>query len=151
MCVRRGVKDNRCRSQFPVRSPDVATLKTHTSQRSRCRWISCRWIPAQRTLSKKTSLCSASSTRLSTRHCPHLLLSPVARRRCCWAPAPAIDRYLLSACRPATNWTNSPNATTVVDRRDRQTDRWIEGLTPDRYINFAPHTTRAVPIIYLGL
>jgi len=32
--------------------------------------------------------------RLSTRHCPHLLLNAVLRRRCCWAPAPAaVDRY----------------------------------------------------------
>ena len=30
-------------------------------------------------------------TRLSTWYCPHLLLSAVLRRRCCWAPA-AVDR-----------------------------------------------------------
>ena len=38
------------------------------------------------TSSETTSLCSASSTRLSTWHCLHLLLSAVLWRRCCWAP-----------------------------------------------------------------
>jgi len=50
--------------------------------------------------------------RLSTRRCPHLLLTAVLGRRCRWAPAPAIDRYLLS--------TNSAYAA-AVDRWDRQT------------------------------
>ena len=54
--------------------------------------------------------------RLSTRHCPHLLLSAVLRRRCCWAPVPAaVDRYVLAARRAAA----------AVDRWDRRTD----GLT----------------------
>ena len=39
--------------------------------------------------------------RLSTRRCPHVLPSATMRRRCCWAPAPAIDQYLLSAARGA--------------------------------------------------
>jgi len=34
--------------------------------------------------------------RLSTRHCPRLLLSAVLRRRCCWATS-AVDQYLLPA------------------------------------------------------
>ena len=55
------------------------------------------WIAA-------TSLCSASSTRLSTWHCPHLLLNAVLRRRCCWAPVlAAVDRHLLPAGRSAAN------------------------------------------------
>jgi len=35
---------------------------------------------------------------------------------------------------------NQQHAAAAVDRRDRQTD----GRTPDRYIDFALHTARAV-------
>jgi len=45
---------------------------------------------------------------------PALLLSAVLRRRCCWQPAPAVGRYLLSAERSAAN---PPHAD--LDRRDR--------------------------------
>jgi len=67
--------------------------------------------------------------RLSTRHCPHLLLSAVLRRSaaeraCRWyasaAPAPAaVDRYLLPAERSAAN---PPAITVAAGRWDRQTD-----------------------------
>ena len=57
--------------------------------------------------------------RLSTWHCPHLSVSaaPAARRRCCWAPAPAIDRYLLPTGHSAAN---PLHAAAAVDRRDGQ-------------------------------
>jgi len=85
-------------------------------------------------------LCLASSTRISTWHCPHLLLDAVLRRRCCWAPAPAaLDRYVLPTVRSAAN---PPHSTAAVKRWDRQTD----GQTPYRYIDPAPHTMREVPI-----
>ena len=81
-----------------------------------------------------TSLCSASPTRLSTWHCPHLLLRTVLRRRCCWAPAPvADDRHALLARRSAAN---PPHAAAAVER---WTDRLTDGRTPDRYIYSAPH------------
>ena len=91
--------------------------------------------------------------RLSTRHCPHLLLSTVLRqRRCCWASA-AVDRYLLPAGRPAANLSH---AAATVDRnrpwhsiRDRidGTDGRTDGRrTPDRYIDSAPHTIRTVSV-----
>ena len=71
--------------------------------------------------------------QLSAWHCPHLLLSAVLRRRCCWAPEPAIDRYLLSAGRSAAN---PPHAAAAVDRwAGRRTDRWTDGQTPDPFIN----------------
>ena len=54
--------------------------------------------------------CPASSTRRSTRHRPHFLLSAVLRRSCCWAPA-AVDRFVLPIGRSAANppqqrWTD---------------------------------------------
>ena len=74
---------------------------------------------------KYKSLFSLAS-RLSTRHCPHLLLRAVAvlRRRCCWAPAPAISptRRMLLLLSIDGWW-------------DRQTD----GRTLDRFIDPAPH------------
>ena len=58
--------------------------------------------------------------RLSTWHCPHLLLSAVLRRRCCWTPAPkAIDWYLLPTGRSAAN---GPATAGAVDLWDRRTD-----------------------------
>jgi len=57
--------------------------------------------------------------RLSTWRCPHLLLSAVLRRRCCWAPALAVDRYLLPAGRSAAN---PLHVAAAVERQDRQTD-----------------------------
>ena len=63
-----------------------------------------------------TRLCSASSTRLSTWHCPHLLTNAVLRRRCCWAPAPAaVPPTRRSAANP-------PQAAAAVERWDRRTD-----------------------------
>ena len=60
--------------------------------------------------------------QLSTSHCPHLLLSAVLRRRCCWASAPAIDRYLLPAgCSAA----NPLHATAALGQLDRQMDRHL--------------------------
>jgi len=51
-----------------------------------------------------SSLCSASSTRLSACSGPHLLLNAVLWRRCCWAPAStAVDRYALPARCSAAN------------------------------------------------
>ena len=37
-----------------------------------------------------------------------------------------------------------------VDRRDRQTDGWTDGRTPDRYKDPALHTVRAASIIAVG-
>jgi len=53
-----------------------------------------------------------------TSHCPHLLLSAVLRRRCCWLPA-AVDRYLPPARRSPAN---RPLAAAAVKCWDRQTD-----------------------------
>ena len=73
----------------------------------------------------------ASSTQLSTWHCPHLLLSTVLRRCCCWAPA-AVDRYLLPA------WRSATNCTPLLRSSDG---------TNDHYIDRALHTMWAVPVI----
>ena len=85
--------------------------------------------------------------RLSTWHCPHLLLSAVLRRRCCWARlqlvhGAAVDLYLLPARRSAVN---PPAIVAAVDRweTDRRTDR----RTLDRYIDPATHTVRAASVI----
>ena len=68
----------------------------------------------------------ASSSRLSTWHCPHLLLSAVLRRRCCCAPASAaVGRYLLPH-----GAQQQTRRTPLMERWDRQTDK----PTPDRYI-----------------
>ena len=59
--------------------------------------------------------------RLSTRHCPYLLLSAVLRRRCCWArlqQAP-VDRFLLPAGRSAAN----PPATSINGTERRTNGR----------------------------
>ena len=61
--------------------------------------------------------------RLSTRHCPHLLLSAVLRRRCCWVPDgrrcrsinPARTALSSKTLRLPRLWSN--------DGTDRQTDR----------------------------
>ena len=86
-----------------------------------------------------TSLCSASSTRLSTWHCPCLMPSAVLRRRCCCAPAPAIDRYparrALSSKPVARRSCCRTMGQTTNGRTDRQTDR----PTRDRSIDPAPH------------
>ena len=58
--------------------------------------------------------------RLSTWHCPHLLLSAMLRRRCCWAPAPAVDRHLLLFERSAAN-------AAAVDWWERRTDGRTDG------------------------
>jgi len=55
-----------------------------------------------------------ASTRRSTRHRPHLLLSAVLRRSCCWAPA-AVDRSVLPTGRSAANPPQQR-------RTDRRTD-----------------------------
>ena len=68
----------------------------------------------------------ASSSRLSTWHCPHLLLSAVLRRRRCCAPASAaVGRYLLPH-----SAQQQTRRTPLMERWDRQTDK----PTPDRYI-----------------
>ena len=83
--------------------------------------------------------------RLSTWRCPRVCCwVPCCGRhgdgrRCCSAPAPAIDRYLLAAGRSAAN---PPATVTAVDWCDRQTD----GRTLDRFIDPAPHTMRAALI-----
>jgi len=78
--------------------------------------------------------------RLSTWHCPHLLLYAVLRRRCWRAPAPAaVDRCLLPERRSAAN----PPRAAQTDGTDKQTD----GRTLDRFIDPAPHTVRALSII----
>ena len=73
-----------------------------------------------------TSLCSASSTRPSTWHCPCLMPSAVLRRRCCCAPAPAIDRYparrALSSKPVARRSCCRTMGQTTNGRTDRQTD-----------------------------
>ena len=61
---------------------------------------------------------------LSTRHWPHLLLSAVLRRRCCYAPTPAVDRYLLPVWRSPAN---PPHVAAAVDRWDRRTDAYAAG------------------------
>ena len=54
--------------------------------------VNCRRIHDGENASKqraaKNGMHSASSPRLSTRHCPHLLLSAVQRRHCCSAYRP---------------------------------------------------------------
>jgi len=70
---------------------------------------------------------------------PAFAAEPVLRRRCCRAPAPAIDRYLwLIGCSAA----NLPHAAAAVDRWDRQMDMW----TLHRFIDPALHTVQAVSI-----
>jgi len=66
--------------------------------------------------------------RLSTGHCPHLLLSAVA---CC--------RSCLRGAQQQTRGTPLPQS---IDGTDRQTD----GLTLGRFIDRAPRTTRAMSI-----
>ena len=87
-------------------------------------------------------LCSASSTRLPTWHCPHLLLSAVLRPRAAALLLPgAVDRYLLRLRRSAAN---PPHTAAAFDWWDRLTDGQTDGPTPDRFIDPAPHTMRAV-------
>ena len=80
-----------------------------------------RWQVSAATCWVSKSLCSASSTRLSTWHCPHLLESAVLRRHCCWSPAPvSVDRYVLPAMHSAAN---PPHAAAAVEcRTTGQTD-----------------------------
>jgi len=62
------------------------------------------------------------------------------RRRCCCAPATAIDQYLLSAgCSAA----NPPNPTAAVDQQDKQ----MNALKLEHFIDPALHTTQAVSIM----
>ena len=73
-----------------------------------------RWVSPITSWATSATISPSSSLvpRLSTRHCPHL-----PRRRCCWAPAPAVHRYLLFAgCSAA----NPPQA--AGDWWDRQTN-----------------------------
>jgi len=79
----------------------------------------------------QTSLCTASSTPLSTWHCLYLLLNAVLRPLCCWLPT-AADRYLLPERLSAANLLHAGAA--VNDGRERR--------MPDRYIDPAPHTIR---------
>jgi len=76
--------------------------------------------------------------RLSTRRCPHSLLSTGA---CSTAPA-AIDVDI--SCRQGP-WqqTRRPPLLLSIDVTDRRTDR----RTPNRYIDPVPHTMRAASII----
>jgi len=85
---------------------------------------SCEYTPCPVT-SPCTRLCSASSTPLSTWHCPHLLLSAGAAVRRCRSifPAPTALSSKLAARRCRSRTTG-------------QTDR----RTHDRYVDPAPHT-----------
>ena len=55
---------------------------------------------------------------LSTKHCLHLLLNAMLRRRCCWTPGALHCRSLSPAC---TALSSKP-ATSMVEWWDRQTD-----------------------------
>jgi len=69
-----------------------------------------------------------------------LLLNGMLRRRCCRTPAPAaVDRYVLPVGRSAAN---PPHAAAAVEQTDGRTDV----RTPDRYVDPAAHTMRAVSI-----
>jgi len=82
--------------------------------------------------------------RLSTCHCPRLLLCTVLRRRCCWAPAPANDRYLLPTVHSAVN---PLHITAAVNRRDRHMDR----RALHYFVDPALHTVQAVSIQIIKL
>ena len=66
--------------------------------------------------------------QLTTRHCSHLLLSAVLRRRYCWAPD--VQQSIDISCQ------NPQHAAECGGRMMGQTDR----RTPDRYTEPAPHT-----------
>ena len=66
-----------------------------------------------------TSLCSASSTRLSTRQCPHLVQKAVMLCHYCWALVPAaLDRYVL----PVGALSSNISQQLLNDG----TDRWMD-------------------------
>jgi len=63
---------------------------------------------------------------LSTRHCLHLLLNAMLRRRCCWMPGALHCRSLSPAC---TALSSKPATCHFYGRMMGQTDGW----TPDHY------------------
>jgi len=76
--------------------------------------------------------------QLLTRHCSHLLLSAVPRRRCCWAPG---GRQCRSISPARIALSSKPAARCGCGRTTRQTDRRTLGCLIDPP---AAHTMWAV-------
>ena len=79
--------------------------------------------------------------RLSTWHCSRLLLSSVLLLRCCWALV--MQQSIDISCSPVAQQQTGNSRVRAGEWCDGRTD----GGTPDRYIDPASHTMRAVWII----
>ena len=127
---------------FPRRNTGDFCLSIHPSPvRPMCRYIIPRMLPSGHKLhtiseyywncnkiETNSSLCSASSTRLSTWHCPHLLLSAVLRPRAASLLLPGARRCRsISFARTALS--SKPAARRCCVRLMEQTDWLTDGRT----------------------
>ena len=108
-----------------VRAPVGVWYPDSLRNDSRFRWQMNEWL--------NKLVC----VQMSAWHCPHLLLSAVLRRRCCWAQG---SNRSISPVRRALS--SKPAAAACGGRRVGQTDR----RTTDRCTDPARRTMRAVSI-----